>query len=376
MYKKYFYISLLILSCMPFGMFSSTNSIASNNGTLAPTTSTKVVGQIPSGTIYILNDTAFSSNYNLPGSGTKDDPYRIENYNITPDQFYGIGISDVTKYVVIKNCTIDASNGISIDWVAPGRVQIISNYITHAHNGINIYLSDGVLIANNTLVDTYDYSFSVDSSNGVNIIGNSFINSNGSRAITKSRDIIFSNNTIKNTLQPGLSLQNSDNVSVLNSQISSNNMGIELVNSSNNNFIGNNVSFNTNYGLSLDANSHNNIIYYNQFQTNNKNYNTKSQGLDDGNGNYWYSKDYKIGNYWSDWNTGDYLLDGLAQNKDIYPLTMPQYTSIDLQTFTIASSLTTSLVTTTPTSSLDMSFIGMILGSLVLVSVTLVRRKR
>ena len=116
-----------MICCIPIGLFSSTNGIASNNGSLAPVTSTKIVGQIPSGTIYIINDTAFSQQYHLPGSGTKDDPYRIENFNITPDQFYGIGINYVTKYVVIENCTINASLGISIDWVAPGRVQIISN---------------------------------------------------------------------------------------------------------------------------------------------------------------------------------------------------------------------------------------------------------
>jgi len=43
----------------------------------------------------------------FPGSGTYEDPYLIENYNITSSTSFGIHITSTTKHFLIRNCYID-----------------------------------------------------------------------------------------------------------------------------------------------------------------------------------------------------------------------------------------------------------------------------
>ncbi|MBY9000691.1 MAG: right-handed parallel beta-helix repeat-containing protein, partial [Candidatus Heimdallarchaeota archaeon] len=89
--------------------------------------------------IEILSDQDFID-YGFPGSGTEEEPYRIENYNITTLAFNGIRIENTTKYFIIQNCFIDAYyTGISVDGVAPFTVKVINNICAN-HNLYGIFL--------------------------------------------------------------------------------------------------------------------------------------------------------------------------------------------------------------------------------------------
>jgi len=57
---------------------------------------------IQSNPVHIYNDSGFSI---FPGSGTEQDPYRLENLNISSNtQTCGINISDTTNFFIIRNC--------------------------------------------------------------------------------------------------------------------------------------------------------------------------------------------------------------------------------------------------------------------------------
>ncbi|HUT82831.1 MAG TPA: right-handed parallel beta-helix repeat-containing protein, partial [Candidatus Bathyarchaeia archaeon] len=80
------------------------------------------------GEIVILKDDDFTKEeYNLPGTGTEIDPYRIENRVIVTERFYCIWIAETTNHFVIKNCTLSSYVTIYINSVATGTCTIINN---------------------------------------------------------------------------------------------------------------------------------------------------------------------------------------------------------------------------------------------------------
>ena len=93
--------------------------------------------------------------YELPGDGTTNDPYRIENYNITTSGLYAIYIFSTTKFFVIENCYLESSNdegyGILISNIAGGTAKINNNTINLCSSGISLYESDQNLITNNRI---------------------------------------------------------------------------------------------------------------------------------------------------------------------------------------------------------------------------------
>ncbi|TXT60169.1 MAG: hypothetical protein BAJALOKI2v1_130051 [Promethearchaeota archaeon] len=104
-------------------------------------------------TIYIDgNDGLDSSTY--PGSGTYNDPYRIENKTIEASSAHGIHIKDTDLYLTIRNCTIEnGTAGASSDYDGIylkncGNVTIINNTCLNNDNGISLSESN-----NNTLLD-------------------------------------------------------------------------------------------------------------------------------------------------------------------------------------------------------------------------------
>ena len=72
------------------------------------------------------------------------------------------------------------------------------------------------------------------------------------------------------------------------------------------------------YAISLDFETEDNLVYHNNF-VNCSSYYTNycvDQGVD----NYWYSETLQEGNYWSNWVSGPYALEGSAGTYDLYPL--------------------------------------------------------
>ena len=102
--------------------------------------------------VIIISDDNFTD-YGFMGNGSGNNPYRIENLNITTTEQFGICIDNVTKTFVIKNCYVDAQDyGILIGYVHNENIIVDNNVCTkNSLHGILSYRCQGIVINNNTV---------------------------------------------------------------------------------------------------------------------------------------------------------------------------------------------------------------------------------
>lgn len=121
---------------------------------IAPASATPE-GLTPHDPIYIEgNENFIATNGVTSGSGTMDDPYIIENWDISAANAHGIEIRHTSAYFVIRNCYVH-------DGIAGGRYGIYFNGITNGkiensitkNNSSGIYLnrSDNNIITDSTM---------------------------------------------------------------------------------------------------------------------------------------------------------------------------------------------------------------------------------
>ncbi|MHA1686548.1 MAG: right-handed parallel beta-helix repeat-containing protein [Candidatus Heimdallarchaeaceae archaeon] len=150
----------------------------------------------------IVNNDQNLTDYGFPGSGTLDDPYRIEGYNITGDYKHGISISHTTKYVVIQNCYIKGitKGGIIVYNVSEGTVTVANNIVRDSRNvGIDVLYSPKTAIVNNTCLGIGNgIGVGVGFYSNGTIIANNYCYKNGMSGIGVgiSNDVIITNNTV------------------------------------------------------------------------------------------------------------------------------------------------------------------------------------
>ncbi|MHA1218573.1 MAG: NosD domain-containing protein [Candidatus Heimdallarchaeaceae archaeon] len=95
-------------------------------------------------------------------------------------------------------------------------------------------------------------------------------------------------------------------------------MGSGTLNVTWNEILGNTITGCTTYGISLYPYTKNNKIHHNILVDNA--ISMTSQAYDVGEGNVWYDTSNNQGNYWSNWVSGPYSIDGSAGSEDPYPL--------------------------------------------------------
>jgi parallel beta-helix repeat protein len=239
--------------------------------------------------IRITNDDFFNlDNGVVAGTGSKEDPYIIENWVISAKNANGIEIRNTTACFIIRNCLVENGGklnnfGIYLESVANGKVEncICENSI------YGIYLSDSVI--NNS------------------IINNTCLNNQHGIILEDSSNNIIANNTCSNNVWYGITLNYYSSNNILdNNNCSNNSYGICIRYLSDNNTVLNNICSNNAYGIGLSS-SDSNFIFHNNFLDN------ASQALDDGS-NYWDNGYPSGGNYWSDYNGGDNYW---GENQDI-----------------------------------------------------------
>ena len=121
----------------------------------------------------------------FPGNGTKENPYRIENYSISTPYLYGIYIKGTSVYFVIQNCFINAGqrrSAIYISFVANGTAVIKNNTIVQSNHGIEILYTDSSVIENNTIENHKNSGIKISSSHFTTISSN-HIRKNGGHGI-------------------------------------------------------------------------------------------------------------------------------------------------------------------------------------------------
>ena len=293
--------------------------------------------------IKIITDDNFTD-YGFPGTGTKENPYRIENYNITPskDVSAGIYIEYTTKHFVIQNCYLNTTgDGIYIDTVAENTTKILNNIcIYNAWSGIFVTDISGALISNNTCM--------FNSFNGIDFIDSHYSNVTNNKCWNNTHDglevsfgssnsWIFNNSLCYNNGN-GMYLRGYDSI-VENNTICYNDDGVANYEVFDHIFRYNYIAYNDDTGFRSSSASGAGNITNNQFYMNvgygvyltgggvgyiqknvfiDNNLGGTSQGYDSI-GNSW---DY---NYYSDWSgSGPYSIDP-GVTSDYNPSSSPDF---------------------------------------------------
>ncbi len=225
-----------------------------------------------------------------PGSGTKSDPYLIDSLTIDSkgQMSNGIEVTNTHAYFVITRCEIKADYiGILLEEVAPGTATLKNNHLTgNMGNGGGIVLgSDGVRVTSNTCTGFAE---------GIHT--------------NYSDDCVIAGNVLGNNSYHGLSLRYSNRNTVANNTIKGNGAhGIFIIRDSSGNVVYNNTLVDN---ASIESYEWDDIYHFE----------VKSQALDVGTANTWYSETRKLGNCWSDYGaSGPYKIDGSANAIDMYP---------------------------------------------------------
>ncbi len=167
------------------------------------------------------------------GSGTAEDPYIIEGYNITSLAECGIFIVGTTKFFSISNCYIDAKiQGISILEVAPGTATVRNNTCVNNDGvGIGLTLVGNAFIINNTC-NNNNIGISLLYS-GSSTVANNTCNNNNLRSISisDSVSITITNNICNNNKMVGIYAYDSDSSTFSNNTCNFNDEGIYLTRS-------------------------------------------------------------------------------------------------------------------------------------------------
>jgi len=223
--------------------------------TTYPTTTppSKTSNLIPRKPITINGDEGFTpENGVVGGSGTADDPYIIEGWEINAaGSDYGISIGGTRAHFIIRSCKIYGAHKVGIILANVTNGKITNNTITNNGYGIDLRYS-----SNNTI----EYN---------NITNNK---GGGILLFTSSNNIVEHNNIENNNYYDGIHLSHSSNNVIKYNNIANNNGdGIYLYYSSNNTIGHNNIA-NNNYNgiyLSDSMKRSNNVIKYNNIANNN-----------------------------------------------------------------------------------------------------------
>ncbi|MHA1466044.1 MAG: right-handed parallel beta-helix repeat-containing protein, partial [Candidatus Heimdallarchaeaceae archaeon] len=167
-------------------------------------------------------------------------------------------------------------------------------------DGITMYLSSNITIIENTCEDNRNSGIETWRSEYLIILNNTLSNNRFGIFCGPASFFTISFNTIKLSKQEGIVLISSSDGEL----------------SENSTFTFNTFTNNTSYGIAIYAGSHN-VIHHNSFAYNNQ---INTQGFDSGTSNYWYDVNLLEGNFWNDWLSGNYVIDGSAGAQDIYPL--------------------------------------------------------
>lgn len=267
------------------------------------------------------------------------------SHNIITNSLYGIRLIDSEENTVFLNTVSNNSeNGILLTNSDFNLVTNNTVFTTHPLFGYGIRLSssDENTVSANTV---YNNSYGITLGYSVKglVTGNRVFNNSAdgifivySEQITVSHNLVYNNvvdgisfktthngtishNTVLTNTENGIWVRGSDNNLITNNIVANNTEnGIWVRASENNSFSCNNITGNVNYGITLLTTSawgNNNNVTFNNFIANS--WSGISQAYDEGLNNVFYS------NYWSNWISGGYPIDGSASNTDSSPVASP-----------------------------------------------------
>jgi len=142
-----------------------------------------------------------------PGSGTENDPYRIENMTITGKTTNGIDIRNTTFHILINNCTLWKNNGNDLFLKSCSNLKILNCNLFNTSTGITVESCKDIIIINNTLV-SHIYGMMMEETNDIIISGNQILNPDTKGYIgllaNGFKNYLISDNEISNHTNQGL----------------------------------------------------------------------------------------------------------------------------------------------------------------------------
>ena len=168
--------SLVIISLIFYSLLLQIHLLGSNTPLTYDSSPPTFSSLLAHSYINIENDTAFIT-YGFLGDGTENEPYRIENLNITTSNDYAVFITNTTKHFLISNCLLKATtSGIWVEDVASNTVNIVNNTCNKDMiYGIEIRNADYSFVANNTCKDNYRHGIVIGTSLNCVIANNTCI---------------------------------------------------------------------------------------------------------------------------------------------------------------------------------------------------------
>jgi parallel beta-helix repeat protein len=231
----------------------------------------------PHGPIEITNNSGFTKPdpVNGGGSGTENDPYIIENWDISANTTDGIYIDATTAHFIIRNCYVRTVwseygySGIRFSYVINGILD--NNTVENNSFGIELADSNNNLISGNIVEKNGRGIYFYFSANDL-VSGNIVENNSDGIYIQDSDNNILSGNEVENNVHTAIYLDTSDNNLIYNNLISGNEVEDDgrsaiYFDTSNNNRIENNTCENNYRGISLDSSD--NIKMRNNILSNN-----------------------------------------------------------------------------------------------------------
>ena len=257
-----------------------------------------------------------------PGSGSKNDPYRIKGRFINATSGVLIDISGTTAHFAISDCLLNGltttTHGINLQTVQNGLIINTTIYNLAGH-GINLYQSENNTVTQNIVYESQDIGILLSESHNNTVSNNSVFrnvmggitiggtggshenyifgnqiwnNSNTGIQLDDSQNNtirqntlsentgngiflggsfnnIISQNTIASTDVDGISLSYSDYNTIWNNSVSNTNDGMWIVEFSENNNISQNIVFNNRYNGIFSGGSDHNTISKNIVHSNN-----------------------------------------------------------------------------------------------------------
>lgn len=332
------------------------------------------------------------------GDGTSQNPYLINNQNITHVYKDLLTIKNTDLHFLINNSYLivfpDPSGIMPYPQTYATYFENVSNVvisntmISSSYYGMTLIESENITLLN-SVFRSHAYGITIDASYNINIINNS-VSWIGTSAISlkSSKTCTISGNNITDAYNSGIFLDSTESTVITRNNISANNQyGISLQAATDTNINQNIITYNENYGLYLGNNVHNTRIFYNDFLQNNLN--DTAQAYDAGSNNTFTH------NYWADWTRPDankdgivdlpYGISGPVSNQDQNPLVSPKALIVPvLPILTTSTQVDTSLTqsnsnefgSTNSESGTILGFEPFSLIVVVLVLITLIKRFR
>ncbi|GAI08179.1 unnamed protein product, partial [marine sediment metagenome] len=256
-------VTVVLILNLGQGMTKGIQTIEKSEGDLS------LSSLIPHDFITIISDSGFLA---YIGSGTVEEPYVIEGFNITTTHYTGIYISGTTKYFIIRNCYVDAKDyGIEIRNVADGTATVINNTCSNTnYRGITLWGSISSTVFNNTCNNNNNHGIDFYYSESSTVANNTCISNNVSGIFLDYYSVgsTVANNTCSNNYDNGIYLADSDSSTVTNNMCNNNShYGIWLWDSDRSTVINNTCSNNYDNGIYLSSSDFC-VVTYNLLQEN------------------------------------------------------------------------------------------------------------